>query len=330
MDTGTHVVMGIGLYALTSVDPVVTTHAATDNALLFATIAASVIPDIDTVLKAKDNATYIRNHRGATHSIPATCLWPIVLTGVIQTFFPEANLFHIWIWSFLGVFLHVFVDIFNAYGTQALRPLTYKWIALESINIFDPLIFGLHIAGFVLWYLFAAPVVIFLTIYAILIIYYIWRIIARRRAEHQVQSTINGALNVHLSPTIHWTQYHMAAQSEDQYFVGELNRGKLTIIDTFDRKPIPENDLFHLAEQDENIAAFQSFSPIYRWEWAKKNNLHEIRFIDLRYLTNNGKHYPFVAIAHINEDHGVIASYTGWVYSEAKLQKKLNQTAHQV
>ena len=34
-----------------------------------------------------------------------------------------------------------FVDIFNSYGTQALRPISNKWIQLGVINTFDPIIF---------------------------------------------------------------------------------------------------------------------------------------------------------------------------------------------
>ena len=43
-------------------------------------VAGSLIPDGDTVLKLKDNATYISHHRGITHSIPFTILWPILIT----------------------------------------------------------------------------------------------------------------------------------------------------------------------------------------------------------------------------------------------------------
>ena len=56
-------------------------------------------------------------------------------------FIPGVDTTHIWLWAQLAVFLHVFVDIFNSYGTQALRPLTNKWIQLSVINTFDPIIF---------------------------------------------------------------------------------------------------------------------------------------------------------------------------------------------
>ncbi|WP_460374300.1 metal-dependent hydrolase, partial [Staphylococcus aureus] len=99
--------------------------------------------------KLKDNATYISHHRGVTHSIRLTILSPILITFVIVTFFSGTNPFHVWMWAQLAVFLHVFVDIFNSYGTQALRPITNKWIQLSVINTVDPIIFTVLCNGIV-------------------------------------------------------------------------------------------------------------------------------------------------------------------------------------
>ncbi|MFY0486616.1 metal-dependent hydrolase, partial [Staphylococcus haemolyticus] len=69
MDTATHIAIGVGLTALASQDPALAnTMAATATTL----IAGSLIPDGDTVLNLKNNATYISHHRGITHSIPFT------------------------------------------------------------------------------------------------------------------------------------------------------------------------------------------------------------------------------------------------------------------
>lgn len=134
MDTGTHIVMGIALGGLAAADPVVASHPATMTAVFAGTIIGSQIPDIDTVLKLRSNAIYIRHHRGATHSIPAVLFWPLLITAVLGLIMPSANILHLWLWTFLAVFLHVFVDIFNSYGTQALRPISNRWIALGVIN----------------------------------------------------------------------------------------------------------------------------------------------------------------------------------------------------
>src|SRR4051812_3721516 len=167
--------MGIALGGLATLDPVIAQSPVTASAVIAATIVGSQAPDIDTVLKLKNNAVYIRNHRGITHSIPAVILWPLAITAIVYAFFPAANLLHLWLWTFLAVFLHVFVDIFNAYGTQALRPFSHKWVALGIINTFDPFIFGIHVLGLALWAMGADPRYTFVAIYGILVIYYIAR-----------------------------------------------------------------------------------------------------------------------------------------------------------
>ena len=71
---------GCGSHCVSYQDPVMAgSFAATATTL----VAGSLIPDGDTVLKLKDNATYISHHRGITHSIPFTILWPILITFLI-------------------------------------------------------------------------------------------------------------------------------------------------------------------------------------------------------------------------------------------------------
>ena len=148
MDTATHIAIGVGLTALATQDPAMAdTFAATATTI----IAGSLIPDSDTVLKLKSNSAYITHHRGITHSIPFTILWPILITFIIFVIFKQTNPLHVWMWAQLAVFLHVSVDIFNSYGTQALRPITNKWIQLGVINTFDPIIFIILVIGIILW-----------------------------------------------------------------------------------------------------------------------------------------------------------------------------------
>ena len=86
--------------------------------------------------------------------------------------------------------------------------------------------------------------------------------------------------------------------------------------------PLPNSEVLEAAKHDVNLAAFLSFSPIYRWEIDEKENYYSVRFIDLRYRSNG--YYPFVAVVHLDYDLNIIKFYTGWIFSEAKLQKKLN------
>lgn len=322
MDTGTHIVMGVALGGLATLDPMVAESSVTIKSVLIATIIGSQIPDIDTVLKLKNNATYIRHHRGITHSIPAVLLWPLLIVAVLYPFFPEANLFHLWIWTFIAVFLHVFVDIFNSYGTQALRPFSSKWVALGIINTFDPFIFSIHVVGLIIWALGVHPGYTFLPIYIILVIYYVTRTIYKKKVYTTVTKMIPDATDIIIAPTLRFHQWRIAALSKDNFYVGRANRNRITIYDKFNRLPVPESPILEAAKKDKNLAAFLSFSPVYRWELDSYDDYYQVRFIDLRYRSNG--HYPFVAVVQLDLDLNIIVSYTGWIFSEEKLQKKLS------
>jgi len=322
LDTGTHIVMGFALGGLATLDPIVAEHSATASSVLISVIVGSQIPDIDTVLKFKNNATYIRNHRGITHSIPAVILWPLAIIAIVYPFFPATNLLHLWLWTFLAVFLHVFVDIFNAYGTQALRPFSSKWVALGVINTFDPFIFGIHVVGLLLWGFGANPGYTFSAIYAILVAYYIIRFQARRKVYKRVCMMIPDATEIIISPTMRFHQWKIAVMNQHQFFVGRSENSQVKILDQFNRIEVPQTPVLDAAKNDPNLSAFLSFSPVYRWEVDAYDDYYEVRFIDLRYRSKD--YYPFVAVVQLNLDLGIKTSYTGWIFSEKKLRKKLD------
>ena len=322
MDTATHIAMGVGLTAIATQDPAMAgSFAATATTL----IAGSLIPDSDTVLKLKDNATYIANHRGITHSIPFTILWPILLSLLVFVFFKNIDVTHVWMWAQLAVFLHVFVDIFNSYGTQALRPITNKWIQLSVINTFDPIIFIILCLGIVLWLFGVHPFIVFFPIIAILFLYYIIRFrmqaMLKRQALKAIQEEHN-PVKVFVAPTMKFMEWRIAIQTDQYDYVGRSYGRNIVFSDKTKRESLPSSDFMKYVKDDVNIKTFLNFSSIYRLQATpQEDGSTEIRLIDLRYLKNG--HYSFVAIAHLTHDHTIDHSYIGWVFSEEKLQKKL-------
>src|SRR5690625_3530101 len=129
MDTGTHIVMGVAIGGLATLDPVVANGPTLFNAVFIGAIIGSQAPDFDTILKLKNDAIYIRHHLGFTHSIPAMIIWGILIASIIYMFVPQVDFLHLWAWTFVAVILHVLVDVFNAYGTQVLRPFSNRWVA---------------------------------------------------------------------------------------------------------------------------------------------------------------------------------------------------------
>ncbi|QGH33426.1 metal-dependent hydrolase [Gracilibacillus salitolerans] len=322
MDTGTHITMGIALGGIATLDPIVQQDTTLFTAVMIGTIIASHAPDFDTVLKLRDNATYIRHHRGITHSIPAVIFWGILISSIIYLFVPEVSFIHLWLWTFLAVILHVFVDIFNAYGTQAYRPFTKKWVAHGFISTFDPYIFSLHVIGIIAWLLGANPGYTWLMIYFIIVLYYIKRYIDKREIVKMIHKNFPHVEQIATSPTIKQNIWRIALTTDQHFFVGRVKDGHIEIDDKFYRVPLPDDPIMNFAMKDKNISAFLSFSPIYRWEINMYDDFTEVRFIDLRYRSEG--HYPFVAVVQIDDNMRVMNSYTGWVFSEEKLQDKLN------
>lgn len=321
MDTGTHIVMGVALGGLATLDPAVQNDPAMFNAVMLGTVVGSQAPDSDTVLKLRNNAVYIRHHRGITHSMPAVVFWGLALSGLIYAFNPELSFLHLWLWTFLAVIVHVFVDVFNAYGTQAYRPFTRRWVAYGFINTFDPYIFGMHIVGIMAWMLGAPPAITWLTIYFILMLYYIKRYMDKRGLVKEIHRQLPNVKEIATSPTIRHNYWRIAVTTEDSYYVAKAENGHIEVVDQFDKIPLPDDPLIEKAMKDKNVSAFLSFSPVYRWEISYYDDFSEVRFIDLRYRTED--HYPFVAVVQIDDNMRHMSSYTGWVFSEQKLQKKL-------
>lgn len=321
MDTGTHVVMGLALGGLATLDPIVGNDPITSQSILIGTIIGSQAPDLDTILKLKNNAKYIRNHRGITHSIPAVLLWPLLIVLPFYFFSPETNLLHLWIWTFIAVILHVFVDIFNAYGTQALRPFSNKWVALGVINTFDPFIFFMHVIGLIIWRYGGNPGFTFITIYAVITVYYIIRFREKSIIVQQVKKLIPNASKIIISPTIRFHKWHIAISTEEYFYVAKANNREIKIVDKYKRIPVPKTPVIKAAKKDDNLSAFLSFSSVYRWEVDEYNDHYEVRFIDLRYRSKG--YYPFVAVVQLDQDLSIVSSYTGWIFSEEKLMKKL-------
>ncbi|UTR07689.1 metal-dependent hydrolase [Alkalihalobacillus sp. LMS6] len=322
MDTSTHIVMGVGLAGLATLDPNVSSSPYMATAVLATTLVASNAPDFDTILKLRNNAVYIRHHRGLTHSLPALLLWPFIVSGGLMLFFQDAYWPTMLLWAAISVFLHVFVDIFNAYGTQALRPVTNRWIALGVINIFDPVIFGAHIAGILLWIFGVPPGPTFAVIYFLLIFYYLWRYSQKQQVVRQARNIHPTASHIFVSPTIRWHKWHLVIRTPDMLYVAQSKDRVIHFFESYTFDPIPTDPVMQAARSDKNLAAFLSFSPTYRWEMeATDEGGYEVRFVDLRYRSNG--YYPFVAIVKMDERLNIITSYTGWVYSEETLRKKL-------
>ncbi|MBA4495469.1 metal-dependent hydrolase [Paenactinomyces guangxiensis] len=320
MDTGTHFVMGLGLFGLAHLDPAVTAHQEASQAFLIATVVGSQIPDADTLYRFGGNAAYIRNHRGWSHSLPMLFAWPTLITWVLSMFFTNTDWKQLWFWTFVAVFIHIFIDLFNTYGTQALRPLSSRWVSWNVINIFDPFIFALHLVGFLLWWALPQnPGYTFSLIYLFLIAYIGWRSWIRYRLVSRLKQELNEPGRYTVTPTVHWNVWNVIVEQPHRVKMGEIRGGQLFWTGQLSTKDLDHPAVIHSKKAD-SIDAFLSFTSYGYPQVFSRPYGYEVRWLDVRY--HYKKHFPFVAVALLDSEYTPFHSFVGWM-SEDQLEKKV-------
>ena len=142
--------------------------------------------------------------------------------------------------------------------------------------------------------------------------------IIQRRVLKEVKRLIPDATDIIISPTLKFHQWRIAVMNKHQFFVGRAHGNIVIILDQFNRVRVPASPVIEAAKKDKNLAAFLSFSPVYRWEIDEYDTYYEVRFIDLRYRSKD--YYPFVAVVQLDLDLNIMTSYTGWIFGEEKLR----------
>lgn len=324
MDTSTHITMGFGLAGLAFLDPAVSAQPELAAAVMFGTVLGSNAPDFDYAIRlVKGNGMYTEHHRGVSHSIPAWFLWTGFLTALLYPFYynlSSIDLLHLSGWIFLAVILHVMFDICNAYGTQAGRPFTKKWVSLNFIPLFDPLIIFLHGLGFALWGLLQSPGMIFLIVYGLIGLYLIERYFSCRRVMTRVktQTATNGTITI--TPTILWSVWHIVLETDSEFQVGEMRSKKLEWIHSFEKNE-QETAFISISKNEQNVKHFLNNSKHVHAVAIPIHSGYEVRFFDLRFRTKN--HYPYMAVCQMNLNGEILSSCTGWFHQTDKIKNKL-------
>ncbi|MFC5405648.1 metal-dependent hydrolase [Cohnella soli] len=327
MDTGTHFVFGLGLGGLAMVDPVIADPTYGPVAVLIGTIAGSNAPDLDGLLRFKSNADYIKNHRGLSHSFPAIVGWAALITALVSLAFRSIPWWHIGMWVLLAVVVHVVVDLFNSYGTQAYRPVSKQWVAWNIIHIFDPFIFAAHLVAILLWISgFAAPQAIFPVLYGLLALYYGWRTLVHRRLSDRIprlDPERKPGDRYTLLPTLSHHRWNVVRTSSDcTYGMGEWDKGKLKWIDVM---KCDDHPAIEASKQHKDVQAFLSVTPFPCGHVKQQTWGYEVRWVDVRYRYR--KQYPFVSVVLMDLNMNPLQSYVGWL-SEDRLEKRLRMNTY--
>ena len=146
MDTLTHALSG-ALLARATAPSQPRSDELTLRARVTTGFLAAALPDADFALRSIDTLTYLNWHQGITHSAIMLPFWALMLAYLFsrltrrrypwQAFFDPA---------LLGIAIHIAGDVFTAYGTMLLAPLSSQRFLLPFAFVIDPY-FSAIIAG---------------------------------------------------------------------------------------------------------------------------------------------------------------------------------------
>lgn len=109
---------------------------------------ASNLPDIDVLVFAT-NTLPMSFRRGWTHGVLAQIALPAAFGAAMYAYDrlrpgkERADLAGLLLLSYLGTWLHIFMDFLNSYGVRLLMPFSERWFYGDALYIVDPILYVL-------------------------------------------------------------------------------------------------------------------------------------------------------------------------------------------
>lgn len=310
MDTASHLLFGVTLAGLAYLDPAVAHHPAVAGAVLTGTLIGSHAPDFDVVIRLKGFKSYIRHHRGITHSIPALFLWSAVISlPLAWGFGVQEHSFTLFLWTFLSVGFHVFLDSLNAYGVQSIRPFSKKWVHLDILAIFDPYLFVIHAIGAFFWVgLDWNPAPLFCWVYGITFAYIAGRALYHRFLLQLVRKRIPAAGVCHVVPTFHWFHWLFVFEASDRFYTGRILGDYVIVEDEYAKAE--EHPIILATLNTDGVRTFLQFAQRIHVTYKEIQDGYEVRWSEMRFWYN--KKLPFGVDVQLDRQLNVVDHRCGW------------------
>ncbi len=305
MDTSTHVITGVGLAGLSFLDPTIASHPELLTSMLFCTIVGSNAPDVDFLYKYIGNDLYVQKHRGFSHSLFAQGFLAVVIASIATLSNGGFYFTTFFIWTLLAVLIHVLFDICNIYGTQAFRPLSNRWYALNILPIFDPFIMLLYIIGIIFWILGFSPAVTFTIIFTTIVIYIGIRYVVHYMVLKQLIQQSEPTVKFTLIPTFRLNHWGVIASNNHQYKLGKYENNLVSWSKVL-MKASEKNQIIGASRKNDFVQFLMLHSAYLHAKIIAQNDGYEVHWFDLRYQSKIDE--PFIAIIKLDKKLNLVAS----------------------
>jgi len=300
MDPITHGVVGLAIAAFTGEAVSIASPYAISSML------GAVIPDADIVMQVKGDYSYLKNHRGMSHSIPFIFLYGATITAALSLFYPGASLAKLFLYAVSGCISHLLLDITNSYGAQVLWPIYKKKVTLDLLLVYDPLLIIISLAIIIPYFRDKIHPVIALMTFAAYIAarYWMKNYVKKTIQEHFKDEDEIIFIRV-LPSMIGLIKWHFVAGVHGKRIIGEVNifPKRFRIIETMNDL---DKKLFKAVKNTDIAKFFGDFTPLFHIKCDKTDNGYEYSFIDLRYYI--AKDFLHHASAVLDENFKLVTS----------------------
>lgn len=310
MDTGSHLLLGVTLAGLAHVNPAVAQDPALAQALMIATVTGSHAPDFDTVARLRGITAYIRFHRGITHSIPALFLWPLAIAvPLVWAYGLEEHFGLLYGWTMLAVVFHVFLDMLNTYGVQCIRPIKRRWIHLDVLAIFDPVLFAVHAVAALCWLAFGEDAaVLFPAVYVFTLVYIGIRAWQHQRQIKRVETALDTKGVYHVIPSFHPFHWRFVVETEQVFYTGQVRYGLVMLEEIYPKQL--RDAIIQATVGVDGVRAFLGFAQRVHVTWKEIQDGYEVNWSDVRFWYD--RKLPFGVDVRLDRDLNVVNHRLGW------------------
>jgi len=253
-----------------------------------AVTAGALAPDLDNIMGLWDQFAAIKYHRGLTHSLFGGILLALLLAWPIYRWSTHKRYRDLVGLVYLGILLHIGLDLITPFGTKVLYPLTSKPFSWELAFVIDPLLtMAFALPLLVAWWrpplasravaigLLAAVLYLGLATGA--------REIARSRFRVELGQQVIAADRVEVIPRLFSPfLWRAVAAGTSRFYYAEVTPWPGAPVDLRLYSQAPRNSYVERSDAVESVRLFLSFA---RFPWARYQQRGEEHIVEYRDLT---------------------------------------------
>jgi len=278
MDPITHGLIGLAISTFSG------QAVSLDNPIAVGCAIGAMSPDVDSVVRLfKDDAYYLKHHRGKSHAIPMLAVFSVAITLGLSFVYTDMAVLQVLIWTFIGALSHTLFDILNSYGAMLLR----KKKKMNLLTLYDPVITSL-----VIWLIVIRDVDVYFNVGLLIIFtfYLMFRSSMKKKASYYLFDSYQPYEHVNditvLPALMAFYKWDFIINTEKYAYVGNFNSitKKIKIIERLDAQCKDKRAIF----DDTALGAyFNDFSPNLHVVHSEDDQKMILRVLDLRYYVNN-------------------------------------------